>query len=344
MKDSSGVGQSRSEQVRQRRTQNGRERATHAANKIRYAADAPTILVRGNVGTPVIQRAQSHPRRQYTIPLGSPGAEMLLPAVPNVRVGWRLFSGFMTVALGIVMYFFYNMPFFQISAPEITGLERVNAGDIEQVIDVNHTWVVLADPQAIQASLETAFPELTDIQVKVGLPASLAISVKERQPVLAWQYQDETVWIDAEGVIFPPRGEGVALLTVQSSTPPPLQPVIEEETAGEPGQSGETVESADSAEPATNDWKQGLVDLSLINAAIKLNEKLPSNNILVYNEQDGFGWNDSRGWNVYIGATLDDLDVKLAMYATIVDQLTQQGLQPKMISVEFMHAPFYRME
>jgi len=56
------------------------------------------------------------------------------------------------------------------------------------------------------------------------------------------------------------------------------------------------------------------------------------------------GWIDPRGWKVYFGIDLSDLQVKEAEYQVIVDHLTQQGITPVMISVEFPHAPYYRTE
>jgi hypothetical protein len=36
--------------------------------------------------------------------------------------------------------------------------------------------------------------------------------------------------------------------------------------------------------------------------------------------------------------------MKLNVYQTLVDQLQSEGIQPEMISVEYVHAPYYRME
>jgi hypothetical protein len=54
------------------------------------------------------------------------------------------------------------------------------------------------------------------------------------------------------------------------------------------------------------------------------------------------GWQDPRGWSVYFGQNTQDIPMKLAAYQTIEDTFTQQGIQPTLISVEYLDAPFYK--
>ena len=63
-----------------------------------------------------------------------------------------------------------------------------------------------------------------------------------------------------------------------------------------------------------------------------------------FNGEKGFGWTDPHGWQVYFGTSTDDIDMKLVEYAHIVDAILDKNLQPVLISMEFLHAPFYRLE
>jgi hypothetical protein len=47
---------------------------------------------------------------------------------------------------------------------------------------------------------------------------------------------------------------------------------------------------------------------------------------------------------VFIGSKLERINDKMLMYETIVRKLEEQGIQPNMVSVEFLHAPYYRQE
>lgn len=66
--------------------------------------------------------------------------------------------------------------------------------------------------------------------------------------------------------------------------------------------------------------------------------------MLLYQEGHGFGWTDAHGWAVYFGSQLDDLGQKQVVYQALADYLVNNGIQPAMVSVEFVHAPYYRME
>jgi hypothetical protein len=86
------------------------------------------------------------------------------------------------------------------------------------------------------------------------------------------------------------------------------------------------------------------VDPAIIDAASLLKSQMPENSSLVYSKLNGLGWNDPRGWQVYFGLSFNDMPEKLAMYQSIVDQLTQNNIKPSLISVENIHAPYYRLE
>ena len=77
---------------------------------------------------------------------------------------------------------------------------------------------------------------------------------------------------------------------------------------------------------------------------MQLNAWMPEEKELLYEAMRGVGWRDVRGWNVFIGSKLENINDKMVMYETIIRQLEKEGIKPAMVSVEFLHAPFYRME
>ncbi len=42
----------------------------------------------------------------------------------------------------------------------------------------------------------------------------------------------------------------------------------------------------------------------------------------------GFGWNDPRGWRVYFGTSASDVELKMRVYESMVNSLTQRGIRP----------------
>jgi hypothetical protein len=82
----------------------------------------------------------------------------------------------------------------------------------------------------------------------------------------------------------------------------------------------------------------------LVSAILELNAKMPADTVLVYDSEHGLGWNDPKGWEVFFGAEDQDMEMKLSVYQALVERLESEGIQPALISVEYVHAPYYRME
>jgi len=82
----------------------------------------------------------------------------------------------------------------------------------------------------------------------------------------------------------------------------------------------------------------------LVSSILALGSKMPVDTLLVYDSEHGLGWNDPLGWEVFFGPEDNDMDMKLVVYQALVERLQSEGIQPALISVEFVHAPYYRME
>jgi hypothetical protein len=65
---------------------------------------------------------------------------------------------------------------------------------------------------------------------------------------------------------------------------------------------------------------------------------------LIYSHEHGLGWKDGRGWEVYFGTDIQDIDMKLQVYKAILKEIKKKDVRPIFISVEFVHAPYYRLE
>ncbi|TLN28347.1 FtsQ-type POTRA domain-containing protein, partial [bacterium] len=244
--------------------------------------------------------------------------------------------------IGIFMMLSGSM--FEVSGLSMVGLQRLSATDVETALKLNGTAALDIHPDEVKAQVSALFPELTDVNVRVGLPAKVEISVRERQPIVAWQMPEQTVWVDAEGVIIPARGEVGGLVTLQADGLPELVAQANAETASTAD--GETTAADLLATMTTTKTTVAgsRMDLNLLAAALKLSTQVPEGASLAYTTNDGLGWADARGWRVYIGNDLNNLETKLSEYEAIVAQLTERGITPVMISVEHLSAPFFRTE
>lgn len=287
---------------------------------------------------------QSLPRRRYDVTLDVPGAELQLPSLPMVKVGWRALSGLLALMMIACLFILWKSPAFQVTTVEAEGLERLTVANLNAVLDVLGNSVFSLDPMVMEQALIRYFPELDDISVNVGLPAHVSVYVTERQPVLSWYQDAREVWVDAEGVAFIPRGNPGELVRIQGygDTPeaiadvkvPPADslpdgsiyiPAIEMDSSGE------------AVEPAR-------LPVDLVQAILILGGQIPAGIQLVYDSQHGLGWEDPLGWQVYFGTQTSDMAQRMVVYQGVVDYLIDHGLQPELVSVEYLHAPYYRME
>ena len=328
----------RSQQVRQRRTNRSRSRVEKAASNI----SSPQVTVRGaGLGSPILPRTSSRPRRVYTVAFQNTGRAYSVPA-PTIRLGWRALSGLLVIGLIALISFALNSEQFKVEKPVIEGAARVSVNDIEAVLKLNGRSVFTIDPFAARVELEKSFPELQQVSVLVGFPNQVSVSFSERTPVIAWVLKDQTLWIDSQGTIFNARGKAPAnLLSITSADNPP-QAVI----APTPGatEDANAVPAVLQDKPVEITPQPVLMDLKIMASALLLSAQMPKNTHLVYSEKEGLGWHDSRGWDVYFGKTLDDLEMKISMYQAIIDQLKQKDITPSYVNLEFLNAPYYRVE
>jgi hypothetical protein len=336
---------SKADQVRARRSSQANQRTTQAKQRIRYASDAPQVIVRGNIGTPVARRVSSHPRRKIAIPLGQPGAELHMPALPMVNPGWKLLSGLITIAMVALISLMYNLPFLEVGIPQVEGLNRISPLDVAAVLNLQGLPVFTIDPQMVQQKVQEAFIDLKDVKVSIGLPNTVVITAVERQPIIRWHADGLEYWSDGEGVLLPVRGEQENLLLIEVDGALPVDiPASDDKQAQNAGAGVYPAANANNNQPITQ-LQVRQVQPAVTNAAIQLRTWLPAEvTSLAYSESEGLGWTDPRGWHVYIGNNLINLDEKMAVYEAIVAQLQAQGITPAMISVEQIHAPFYRLE
>lgn len=335
---------SRAELVRQRRAQRSQKTISQTRQAARHPIPSQPVIVRGTHPTaarPLRKAAQTRVRRQYYYTLGSTGAELRLPAIPFIRPDWRIISGLLTILLLLAIYGLASSPTFQIQQYEVQGIQRLTFSDIEAVLGLQGTRIIEFNPAAIKESLAAAFPELKEIQVRVGLPAKVTIQVAERVPVVSWNTADGSYWIDAEGTILPPRGEVENLLQVATNgLPALLNPPADELAAAETGEERQIPVTA-AVSPVTI-WGQR-IDPAIITSLLDLQSRIPPESNLVYDTLNGLGWKDPRGWDVFIGKDLSNFDQKMNMYEYVIVHLELQGKLPiQMVSVEYVNAPFYK--
>lgn len=334
---------SRAEKVRARRKNNSRQKSRQQPQSQPFGNNASRkqpsnrapVTRRTNVRTPMVKRSTSG--NKVRVPLKAKGAELQLPAIPKIKLGWRLISGAVFALSLAVVITFSSLSTFKVSAITLEGANRLTAEAITSQVGITGTSIVRIKPDEIETQISDRFPSVSSVSVSAGLPSSVTVNVTERQPLIAWQQDGSPLWIDAEGVMFVPRGEADVPLTVSAAGDPPAAISTAPETAEELADA--TVEGiltvAATMPQTTPEFVEGVLSLT---------GYLPEGSALQYDPQFGLGWRDPAGWLVYFGKDISNIDLKLAEYQTILAELSEQGLTPRLISLEFLYAPFYRLE
>lgn len=232
----------------------------------------------------------------------------------------RLISGILTLVLVVLLIFLWSASSFSVFAAEVSGNMLIDAAEIGSRSGVLGEPIFKAVPSQVEENLRMAFPELKDVKVKVGFPNQIIVEVIERVPVITWYQQETVYWIDSEGIAFIPRGEAPGLVEVTSSGSP--KDVI--------------------VNPDLPFYQQKFINPEVVQAVINLAPSVPEGMLLVYDPKYGIGWQDPRGWTVQIGQNTQELSMKLTVYQALVDSLVSQGIQPSLISMEYLDAPFYK--
>jgi len=301
----------RSELVRKRRAQQSafvKPTAPKPGSKRTQATptrNSPPVLMRGDMmAVPMVTHpGHSRVRHRLEIPSKLPGVLFQLPSLPSFQFGTRIISAPLTVILLLVVYFLWSSPLYRVETPKITGLKYIPKQELNRVLDVIDKPIFAIDIKKSEKELQEAFKELSSVDVQVALPATVTVTVIERQPVLVWKQEGRTTWVDSEGNDLPARGEDPSLVVINANS----DPIDISSNTSEPDQ---------------------FLPKKVVDAIIAIHALAPQGTQLVYDNKHGLGWEDPRGWQVYFGTDLIDIQEKLNIYQAIVTHVSQEASNP----------------
>ena len=279
------------------------------------------VSTQANTRGSASRRMAKDPRHNnYDIAFSLGRADVRAPALTIPQMGPRWISAALTVLLGFMLYTMWTASTFTVAAAEVRGNQRLVSEEVNAMLGLAGQPIFKAFPAQIETDLRTAFPDLASVKVHVSLPNHIIVDVVERTPILIWHQAGAVTWIDANGVAFMPRGEVQGLIQVASTgTPAKVQ--------------NDTTKLL---------FDQPFIAPEIVKAMVALSPYLPAGVSMTYDPQYGMGWQDPRGWSVYVGQSTQDIPMKLVVYQAIVDTFIRQGIQPTLISVEYLDAPFYK--
>jgi cell division protein FtsQ len=259
----------------------------------------------------------------YDISFSLGRTDVRAPALSLPRINLdspRLVSGVVTIALTVILVLLWTASTFTVSEMEVSGNERLGVTEISSMAGILGEPIFKAVPAQIAINLRSAYPDLSKVNVRAILPNRILVDVVERTPVIAWYQSGAITWIDAEGMAFKPHGEVTGLVQVSANGSP-------------------TNVAYDATLPF---YEQQFINPDMVQAIIALVPSVPEGMLLIYDPKYGIGWQDPRGWDVLFGQNTQDLPMKLTIYQALVDRFINQGIQPTLISMEYLDAPFYK--
>ena len=254
----------------------------------------------------------------FAFSLGRTAVRAPLLSLPNL--GSRWVSAGLTLLLGLLLYTLGTAKPFKVAAVEVTGNHRLDTAEVSASLGLTGQPSYKAVPSLIEKDLRTIFPELSGVTVKVTFPNHIRVAVDERMPILAWYQDGNTTWIDPNGIAFTPRGNVPDLVQIASNGNPPKPPV----------------------DPQKSMYDQGFIRPAMVQAILTLYPQVPGGAPMIYDPKYGMGWQDPRGWAVYFGQNTQEIEMKKKVYQAILDTFSQQGIQPTLVSVAYLDAPFYK--
>ena len=326
----------RSEAVRKRRAQSDPQNPPQKIRRDYRPAtiQAPVIPKSRTSGRSTQSRSQSYKtdRHHFDIAFNTPRANIRTPGITLPALGPRLASAILIAGMVFALLTMWNSTIFQVSGAKVTGNLRLTEADINlSLLNIGEP-IFSTVPEMVKQDLLRLYPEIDTISVKISLPNQILVHITERTPIIVWQYQDGTSdWVDAQGFKFPVRGQVDNLVTITAFGDPPLLAV-------------EDIESADPANLPTNAATPVFLQPLMIKAITELIAIAPQGASISYDPSYGLGWSDPRNWKVYFGENTENISTKLMIYQAIIDKLTLEGIQPSLISVEYLDAPFYRTQ
>jgi hypothetical protein len=290
----------------------------------------------------VPKTAAKRRRRQKTQPVRF-GLATLTAVVFNAR--WISLAVLAACIYGL--FYISNEPRFYLTYIPVEGAVALSPQEIAAASGLAGSHVFAADPGAA-ADRIAALPGIVSSTVTLQWPNQVFIHVEEEAPVAIWIENGIQYGITAGGRLIPAAHDEPNLLQIVSEMDPP--PITTPTGQGTPSEllaaasvAGEALTNDDDEPGIVAELPEtglAFIPKELIEGALQLRELRPGIDQLYFRPSGGLSYQDGRGWRGYFG-TGTDMNQKLAVYETLIDDLLARGIQPAYISVSNQEKPYY---
>ena len=207
----------------------------------------------------------------------------------------------MVAALFATGYGFLSLDFWVYSAI-ISNNHHTSSEEIYRRAGIHGFSAFFIDSEQVANQLRQ-LPHVRDARVQVRLPAQVRIQVQEREPIILYQIQGDSHWIDTEGVIMSAVEERTGLVKL-----------IDDDQRGK--------------------YDERHIEPGLFQAIQHVTSTLPEVRTFRYQEPYGLFFISPEGWRVYLGST-DNMDIKLATWEAIRTKILQDNYPVQEVDVRY---------
>jgi len=212
-------------------------------------------------------------------------------------------------AVAAILYGFVALDFWVHPASTTISDNRFTpAAEIYQQAGIHGFSAFFIDPAAVAARVEQ-LPHVQKARVRVRLPARVDIQVVEREPMILYQVQGDSYWIDAAGVIMPAVEQLHGLIKL-----------IDDDRGGSQG--------------------AHKLDPGLLQAILHVTGTIPEVTTFRFQEPYGLFFISPEGWRVYLGDA-SNMDVKLAEWETLRKKILNDAISVQEVDLRYSH-PYWR--
>jgi len=298
----------------------------------------------------------------------------------NLRLGLfalkRFFINSRWLSLGLLIFTIYALATiakerrFYLTYIPVEGAQSITPEKVAEASGLAGSHIFASDP-ANAAEQIAELPGVVSSTVTLRWPNEVLIQIAEEAPVAVWFENGVEYGITHSGRFIPAGFPSTGLLKIIPETGPiktvaavpttdktivdeetevAENPIAEEEPVNEDEnvtdepitpaveeiRADETVADEDGELPVSRAY----VPQEILAGALQLRELRPGIDQLYYRPYGGLSYQDGRGWRGYFG-TGNDMNQKLIIYETIVEDLLSRGIRPAHISVSNQEKPYY---
>ena len=277
-------------------------RATHRKTYFSSARGMPTAR-----GAPSVRPGpalrQAHPTLRRRVQLRLARIPRQLSAF---RRSPRMLSLTLLVACTLLLVLFANGDWFYVEGVQVDGNAVISAGDVSAASSVTNYNIFFVRFGEVD-QLVRALPGLKSAKSWYEWPNIVHVSVVERTPLVLWESNKRTSWVDETGKVFNAFRQVSNALTVVD---------LDNQTRTQ-------------------------IDPYLVSGLKTLQAALPNLKRLEYSDVKGLTFTDEHGWKVLLGQPAE-INAKLAMLQSLSAYIVAQKIDAEYVDVRLPERAYYK--